>query len=155
MTLGAPIIAAVPATAAAALPATVRNLRRAVITSPSDCDEPVIGALGDVIPGAHQGLELRERRMHLPGHGRFLRFLRDHLSRQLLEITQDRCREGEDLDLALEFCLELRKRDRVLRMEVGVTIDLAGGGGMIDRAPQIDRESLVRLLVEAEVEHRA
>ena len=53
--------------------AATRNLRRSVITlASSHCHELVVGAFGDVVPGAHQRLELREGGVHLPGHGSLL-----------------------------------------------------------------------------------
>ena len=60
-----------------------------------------------------------------------------------------------DLDLALELRPESLERDRVLRVEVREAVDLDGRGGMVERPPQIDRERLVRLLVEAELAHGA
>jgi hypothetical protein len=39
----------------------------------------MVGAFGDVVPGADECLELREGGVHLPGHGRLLRFLPDDL----------------------------------------------------------------------------
>src|SRR3989304_7022709 len=124
MTLGAPTMVAVAA-AAIAPPAFARNLRRSVITPPSSHrDELMVGAFCDMVPGAHQRLELRERRVHLPGHGGLLGFLLDDLGRELLEIAQYRHRELEHLDLALELRLEFLERDRVLRVKLAETIDL-------------------------------
>src|SRR5215472_5770843 len=57
-------------------PAVTMNLRRAL----------VVGALGHVVPGAHQRLELREGGVDLPGHGRLLRFLLDDLGGDLPEL---------------------------------------------------------------------
>src|SRR5215470_9321662 len=97
MMSGALATAATPASAPLAF---ARNLRRSIIRSLFSCsDELVVGAFGDVVPGPHQGLELREGRVDLPGHGRLLGFFLDDLGGQLLEITQDRSREGKELDL--------------------------------------------------------
>src|SRR5262245_21475521 len=64
MTEGASAIAV--AAAIAAPPAVARKLRRSVVTLlSSPRHELMIGALGDVIPGAHQRLELREGCVHL------------------------------------------------------------------------------------------
>src|SRR5713101_7972277 len=151
MTLGASTMAAA-ATAASAPPAFTMNLHRSVVTlSSSHRDELMVGAFGDVIPGAHQRLELRERRVHLPGHGGLLGFFPDDLGRQLLEIAQHRPRDLEHLDLALELHLESLERDRVLHVVIRQAVDLHGRGGMVERPPQIDREPLVRLPVEAEL----
>src|SRR5262249_32953989 len=73
------------------------------LTSPRH--ELMVGAFGDVVPGADQRLELREGRMALPGHGCLLGFFFDDLCRQLLEIVKHRQRELENLDLTLEFSL--------------------------------------------------
>src|SRR6185503_14000471 len=74
MTWGASTVAAA-ATAASAPPALTMNRRRSVIPlASSPRDELMVGALGDVIPGAQPGLELRERRVHLPGHRGLFRF---------------------------------------------------------------------------------
>src|SRR6266481_5147231 len=151
MTLGASTIAAA-ATAASAPPVFTRNLRRSVVTLPSSCpDELMVGALGDVVPGTHQRLELREGRVDLPGHGSLLGFLPGDLGRQLLEIAQHRHRKLEHLDLALELRLESSECDRVLRVVVREAIDLHGGGGVIEGPLQIDGKRFVRLLVEAEL----
>src|SRR5213078_966529 len=99
MTLGASKIA--PAAAAATTPpAFAMNLRRSVIPpSSSPRHELMVGAFGDVVPGTHQRLELREGRVHLFGHRGLLGFLPDDLGCQLLEIAQHRHRKLEDLDL--------------------------------------------------------
>src|SRR6266567_1356307 len=79
------------ATAAIAPLAVTMNLRRSVVTLPSSHrDELMVGAFGDVVPGAHQRLELREGGVHLPGHRSFLGFFPDDLGRELLEVAQDR-----------------------------------------------------------------
>jgi hypothetical protein len=109
----------------------------------------MVGAFRDVVPGANLRLELREGRVHPPGHGRLLGFLPDDLGRQLLELAQHRHRNLEHLDLALELRPETLQRDRVLRVVVREAVDLHGRGGMIERPPQVDRERLVRVLVEA------
>src|SRR5438876_2488241 len=151
MTLGAWTMAPV-ATAAIAPLAVAMNLRRSVITlASSHRHQLVVSAFGDVVPGAHQRLELCEGGMHLPGHGGLLGLLPDDLGCQLLEITQHRKRELEQLDLALELRLESFQRDGVLGVEVREAVDLHGGHGMVERPPQIDRERLVCLLVEAEL----
>src|SRR6266567_1266580 len=130
-TLGAATMAEA-ATAAIAPLAVAMNLRRSVITLPSSHrDEVMVGAFGDVVPGAHQRLELCERRVHLFGHRGLLGFFPDDLGCQLLEIAQHRHRKLEDLDLALEFRFESFERDRVLRMEGREAIDLHRGGGMV------------------------
>src|SRR5437016_2171779 len=143
------------ATAATAPPAFTMNLRRSVMTSSSDRDERMVGAFGDAVPGAHQRLKLREGCVHLPGHGSLLGFFPEDLDRQLLEITQHRNRELEHLDLALEFRLESLERDGVLRVVVRKTVDLHCRGGMVERPSEIDRERLVRLLVEAKLGRHA
>src|SRR6266567_8975922 len=151
MTLGAWTMAPV-ATAAIAPLAVAMNLRRSVITlASSHRHQLVVSAFGDVVPGAHQRLELCEGGMHLPGHGGLLGLLPDDLGCQLLEIAQHRHRKLEQLDLALELRLESLQRDGVLGVEVRETVDLHGGHGMVERPPQIDRERLVCLLVEAEL----
>src|SRR5207245_5704928 len=138
MTLGASTIAAA-ATAAIAPPAFTMNLRRSVVTQPSsDRDELMVGAFRDVVPGTHERLELRERRVHLPGHGGLLGFFPDDLGRQLLEIAQHRHRELEHLDLALELHLESPERDRILGMVIREAIDLDCRGGMVERPPQVN-----------------
>src|SRR5215471_8353783 len=106
-----------------------------IITPPLHRHELMVGTLRDVIPGTHQRLELREGRVHLPRHGRLLGFFSDDLGRQLLEIAQHRCRQLENLDLALELCLEALERQPVLHMEVGGGIDLHRGGGMVEHPP--------------------
>jgi hypothetical protein len=88
------------------------------MTSPSECDELMVGAFRDAVKGAHQRLELRDGGVHLPGHGGLLGFFPADLDRQLLEIEQHRHRELENLDLALELRAESRERDRVLNLEV-------------------------------------
>src|SRR6185295_12667425 len=150
MTLGASTMAA--AVAASTPPAVAMNLRRWDITLPSSYpDELVVGAFRNVVPGAHQRLELCERRVHLAGHGGLLGLLPDDLGRQLLEIAQHRGRELEHFDLALELRLESLQRDRVLDVEVREAIDLHGGDGMIEGPSEIDGERLVCLLAEAEL----
>src|SRR5438046_10248587 len=132
MTLGASTMAVAAATTAPL--AVVINLRRPVITLPaSPRHELMIGAFGDVVPGAHQRLELCEGGMHLPGHGGLLGLLPDDLGGQLLEIAQHRHRKLEQLDLALELRLESLQRDGVLGVEVREAVDLHGGHGMVER----------------------
>src|SRR6266550_1359923 len=155
MTLGASTMATA-ATAATARLAVAMNLRRSVITLPSSYpDELMVGAFRDVVPGAHERLELREGGVHLPGHGSLLGFLPDNFGRQFLEIAQHGHRESEHLDLALELRLESLQRDRVLRVEVRAAVDLHGRGGMVEHPLQIDRECRVRFLVEAELVYGA
>ena len=105
---------------------------------------------GDEMRGGGRGGELRVefgvRGVHLPGHGGLLGFFPDDLGRQLLELAQHRYRELDHLDLPLELGLESLQRDRVLRVEVGETIDLHRRGGMVERPPQVDREPLLPLL---------
>ena len=67
------------ATAATAPPAFTMNRRRSLITLSLQSDELVVGAFRDVVPGADQRLELREGRVHLPGHGSLLGFFPDDL----------------------------------------------------------------------------
>src|SRR5712691_1211104 len=151
ITLGASTIAAAAAAATTPL-AFAMNLRRSVVTLPSSSrDEPMVGAFSDVVPGAHQRLELREGGVHLLGHGGLLGFFPDDLDRQLLEIVQHRHRELEHLDLALKLRLEPLQRDGVLGVKLAETINLDCRGGMVERPLQIGRECLVRLLVEAEL----
>src|SRR5262249_24672476 len=117
--------------------------------------ELMVGAFGDVIPRAYQGLKLRERRVDLPGHRRLLGLFSDDFARQLLELAQRGRGELKDLDLALELGLEARERDRVLGVKVGREVDLLRLDGVIEQLPQVDRERVVRLSVEAEFGHRA
>src|SRR4029450_7323756 len=105
-----------------------------------------------VIPGTDERLELRERRMDLPGHGSFLGFLPDDLGRKLLEIAQHRKRKLDHLDLTLELRPESLQRDRILRLVLRGPVDVHGGGGMVEGPLQIERECRVRLLVESEPE---
>src|SRR5262249_6930286 len=84
MTLGA----SAATVAAIAAPTVARNRRRSVI---SRRHELMVRAFRDVIPRADERLELRVRRVHLPGHRRPLGFLLDDLGRQLLELTEHRC----------------------------------------------------------------
>src|SRR5713226_1908638 len=105
MTLGASTMAAA-ATAAIVPLAFARNLRRSVITLPtSHRHELMVGAFGDAVPRTHQRLELRERRVDLPGHGSLLGFFPDDLGCELLQIAQHGNGELEDLDLAFELHL--------------------------------------------------
>src|SRR5262245_36451709 len=158
MTWGASTATAAPA-AASAPPAFTMNRRRftGVVSFSrrtsfgSPCHELVIRAFGDVIPGADQRLEFRERRVDLPRHGRLLRFLSDGLSRELLELVQDRRGELEDLDLGLELRLELLERNRILRVEAREAIHLHRGRGVVEHPPKLCWKRVVRLLVEAEV----
>src|SRR5690349_19607393 len=150
MTAGASTMAAA-ATVARAPPAVTMNRRRSLVTRSSSArNELMVGPLGDAVPLAQERLELRERRVHLSGHRRHLRLLPHGIGRQFLEIAQHRRREREDLDLALEFGLELSKRNRVLRLVVRMAIGVDRGGRVVERPPQIDRKRLVRLPVEAE-----
>src|SRR5262245_61324741 len=116
MTLGASTMA--DAAAAATMPpAVAMNLRRAVLLFSSSRDELVVRALGDVVPWRQQCLELRERRVHLPGHRTLLGLVLDDLGRKLLELAQHRRRILHDLDLALEFRPEALQCDGVLHVE--------------------------------------
>src|SRR5262245_42781314 len=91
-------------TAAAAIPPTcAMNRLRSVITAPLPRHELVVGAFGDVVPGTHQGLELRVRRVDLPGHRALLRLLPDGLAGKLLELAQHGGRVLENFDLVLEL----------------------------------------------------
>src|SRR5215468_7971299 len=58
-------------------PVQLDELASFVITPPLHRHELMVGTLGDVVPRPHQRLELREGRVHLPGHERFLRLLAD------------------------------------------------------------------------------
>src|SRR5207245_9322851 len=51
--------------------------------------ELMVCAFRNVIPSADQRLELRERRVHLPGHGGLFGFFLDALGCDLLEIAED------------------------------------------------------------------
>src|SRR5437016_7568018 len=116
-----------------------------------DRHELMVGAFRGVIPGAHQRLELREGRVHPPGHGGLLRFFPDDLGRHLPELPQHRKGELAHLDLAAELRLESPERERVLRVEVGEAIYLDCRSSMVERPPQVDRERVVCLLVEPEL----
>src|SRR4030095_16816573 len=96
----------------------------------------IVGAPCDAVPGAHQRLELRERRVHLPGHGALLGFVPDDFGRQLLQVAQHGHRVLENFDLALEFRLEALERDRVLHVIVREAIDLGCRGGVVEHPPQ-------------------
>src|SRR5689334_6514840 len=153
MTLGASTMAA--AAAATTPPAVAMNLRRWVIRPSSSAnDEVAVRAFRDVVPRPHQRLELRERGVHLAGHGRFFRFLPDHVAGHLSEIAQYGRGELGHLDLALELGPEPLERDRVLGVEIGETDDLDRRGGVVERPPQIGGEGVIRLPVEAELGHR-
>src|SRR5215813_2751081 len=103
MTWGASTMAAVAA-AAITPPADAMNLRRSVVTLfSSRLDELMVGPFRDAVPRAHEGLELRERRVDLPRHGGLLRLLPDDVCGQLLEIAQHGARQLDDLDFALEL----------------------------------------------------
>src|SRR5262245_48205650 len=93
----------------------------------------MIGALGHVVPGADERLELRERRVHFPRHWCPFRLLPGDLDGQLLQIAEHRHRELEHFDLAPELRLESLERDRVLGVEVREAIDLHRGGGVVER----------------------
>src|SRR5215470_13555037 len=155
MTLGASTMAAAVAVARAP-PAVTINRRRSIVTLPSSSrDELLVGPLGDVIPRADQRLELREGRMDFPGHGRLLRFLFHDLGGDLLELPEHQRRELDNLDCALELRLETLERDGILQMEVGRAIRVHGRHSVVEHAPQVDGQSLVGLLVEAELLHSA
>src|SRR5688572_14392611 len=117
--------------------------------------EPMVGALRNVVLLTQRGLEFREGRAHLAGHPSRLGLFRDHFGRQLLEIAQDRHRQLDDLDLALELDLEPLQRDGVLDVVLGEAIDLNDLGGVFERAPKIHRKRLAGLLVEPEAGHGA
>src|SRR5262249_34524373 len=90
MTLGASTMAAAVAVARAPLAVTI-NRRRSVVTLPSSSrDELLVGAFGDMVPRAHQRLELRERRVDLLRHRRLLGCLLDDLGGDLPELAQHR-----------------------------------------------------------------
>src|SRR5262245_3425519 len=153
MTLGASTMPD-PATAAITPLAVTMNLRRSVVTLPSPCHELLIGPFGHVIPGADQRLELRERRVDLSRHGRLLGFLSQNLALETAEVAQHGSRKLKHFDLALELSLEPLERDGVLRVIVRESVHLNGSRGVIERPPQVDRQSLVCLLVERELVHR-
>jgi len=81
--------------------AAATQRQRGIVTR----DELVVGAFGDKVPGAHERLELREGRVHLPGHGALLGLLLDDLGSQLLEFAQHRNRKLKQLDLPLNSVL--------------------------------------------------
>src|SRR5215831_14286563 len=93
--------------------------------------ELMVRAFCNVIPRAHQRLELRERGVDLPRHGALLGFFPDDFGRKLLEVAQHWCRELKDLDLAFELGPESLERNRILHVEVRERIDLDGGSGMV------------------------
>src|SRR5712691_4709379 len=97
---------------------TALAFRQPSIAPRSHGHELMVGTFRDVIPRAHQRLELREGRVDLLGHGALLGFFLHDLGRQLLEIAQHRRRKLEQLDLALELRLESLERDGVLRVKV-------------------------------------
>src|SRR6185503_16715956 len=110
---------AVVATAATTPPAAAMNRRRSDVTAPPEggwCDargargpggscleKLMVRALRDVVPGAELCLQLSERGVDLPGHGALVGLVPDHLGGHLLEVTQDRDRELDNLHLALEL----------------------------------------------------
>src|SRR5262245_38863576 len=139
--------------AAAITPLAVVRKRRRLLTRFSlDCDELVVGALGDVIPGTDERLELRERRVDFPGHRRLLGFFAHDLGRQLAQIAQDRQRQLHQLDRGLELGAQPLQRDSVLRVVLRGAVRVHGGGGVIERALPVHRERLVGLAVEPEPE---
>src|SRR5688572_18732818 len=138
----------------ASAPAFARNRRRLVsrgIIRGSPGHALVIGALGDVVPGPDQKLELRERGVHLPGLGTLGRLVADHLRRQLLEVAQHGHRQLEDLDGTLELRPQALQRKAVLRPVLHLPVDLRHRGGVVERVPQVRRQRIVCLAVEAEV----
>src|SRR5687767_10930995 len=103
MTFGAAIAAIV---VAAIVPlACTMNRRRPVSTLELPTDGLVVRAVRHVVPRADQCLELREGRVHLPGHGSLLGFAADDFGRELSELAQHRNGELEHFDLALELRL--------------------------------------------------
>src|SRR6185369_6304920 len=105
---------------------------------PSPLRELVVHALGDLVPGSEQRLELRERRIHLLRHGALLGMVPDDIDRDLLEIAQHHRRELDELDLALELCLDSLEGDGVLRVEVHEANDLGGRHGQVEDASEVD-----------------
>src|SRR5262249_2159928 len=151
MTLRASMATAAPAATSAPV-ALAMNRRRSVTAPPgSPRHESVIRALGNLVPGPHQRVELRERRVRLPRHGARFGLVLHHLGGELLQLSQHGQRILDDLHLALEFGPEPVERDRVLGVEIRRTVEHHGGGGMIEHSPQIARQGLVRLLVEDEL----
>src|SRR5262252_5675868 len=131
MTWGASTIVAAVAPATRPLAVTM-NLRRSLamaLSSPRH--KLMVRAFGDAVPRAHQGLELREGRVHLARHGRLLGFFFDRLGRELPQLAQHGHRDLDHFDLALELCLEPFERDRVLRVKRREAIDLARGSGVV------------------------
>src|SRR5215470_16126399 len=167
MTFGAPTSVAPPA-AASTPPAFTMNRRRSMVVillhpegrlDPLEAwlprHELMIGAFGDVVPRAEQCLELRERRVDLPGRGRLFRLLPKDVGRQLPQIAEDRRRELEHLDLVLELGLEPVESDRVLRVMLREAVHLDGRGGVVEHSSQVDGKRLVRFLVETEIQRGA
>ena len=66
-----------------------------------------------------------------------------------------RRRELEDLHLALEVRPELLERDGVLRVVLHEAVDLDRRARVVDDVPEVGRQGLVGLLVEAELGGRA
>src|SRR5262245_46604390 len=155
MTYGVSTIAAAVA-ATTTPPAVTMNRRRSLIgplSSPRH--ELMVGTLGHPVPRPNQRLELRVGRVDLPGHGSLLRLFLDDFGRQLPQIAEHWHGELDDLDTTLELGPEPMERDGVLQVEVREAVDHDRRHGMIERPSQIDRERLVRLLVEAELVHGA
>src|SRR5262245_3355035 len=150
MTLGASTILVVAA-AASAPPVLTRNLRRSVTTCCSLSSHVLlIRTLGDVVPRAHEALELRERGVHLSSHRAPLRLCPHLLDRQLPQVAQERLREEQHLDTSLEIGPEPLERDRILRVVVTMTVHVDRRRRVVEHSLKLDRKRLVGLLVEAE-----
>src|SRR5262245_43799919 len=135
-------------------PALTMNLRRPLVTLPPlSRHELMVGALRHVVPWPDQRLELSERGVHLPGHGRLLRFLPGDLSGELLEVAQHRDGDLNHLDLALELRLEHGERVGIPGVVIREPVHLNACRRMVESALQIGGERLVRLLVEGELAH--
>src|SRR5262249_8860227 len=68
--------------------------------------ELMVRAFRNVVPRAHQRLELREGRVDLPSHPRLLGFFPENRGRQFPQIAEHWQWELHDLDLAFELSLE-------------------------------------------------
>src|SRR5262245_58019666 len=110
--------------------------------------ELVIRALGDLAPAGELPLKLRERRVDLGRHRAFLGLLPKDVRRELPQILHHRRGQRDDLHLALPLGLELVERQVVLRLVLGETLHLARHDGVVKDAAKIDRQRVVRLLVE-------
>src|SRR5215510_5854622 len=97
----------------------------------------MVGALGHVVPRAHQHLELRERGVDFPRDWRLLRFFPVHLDSELLEIAEHWKRELDYLHLRLGLRLESRGGASVPPVKQREAVNLHGGEGMVESPPQL------------------